>query len=48
MVGVRLPRELHERAIELAGLERGALSEFVRQAVADALERDTGPPDEGG
>jgi hypothetical protein len=43
MVGVRLPRELHERAIELAGQERGALSEFVRDAVAgavDAAERE--------
>jgi site-specific DNA-cytosine methylase len=47
MVGVRLPRELHERAIELAGDGRGALSAFVRQAVADALERDNGPPDGG-
>ena len=45
IIGVRFPADLRERVVELAGDERGALSEFVRQAVADALERaDTGPP----
>jgi hypothetical protein len=38
VVGIRLPRELRERAIELAGPEYGALSEFVREAVADAVD----------
>jgi Arc/MetJ-type ribon-helix-helix transcriptional regulator len=48
-ISVRLPQSQHERAIELAGDGRGALSEFVRQAVADRLERkDKGPPDTGG
>jgi hypothetical protein len=45
IVGVRFPPELRERVVELAGDERGALSAFVRQAVAEAVERDErGPP----
>jgi hypothetical protein len=38
-ISVRLPRPQHDRAIELAGDGRGALSGFVRAAVADAIER---------
>lgn len=45
MVGVRLPAGVRERVVELAGDSRGALSAFIRRAVADAIERDTGPPD---
>jgi predicted HicB family RNase H-like nuclease len=48
-IGVRLPAEVHERVIEMAGDRRGALSAFVRQAVLDRLERQgPGPPDTGG
>ncbi len=48
-VKVRLAAETRERVIELAGPERGALSEFIRSAIADAIERaDRGPPGEGG
>jgi predicted DNA-binding protein len=39
MVGIRLPREQRERVIELAGPDRGALSEFVRAAIEAKLER---------
>ena len=38
MVGVRLPADVHERVIALAGSDRGALSAFIRRAVADAIE----------
>jgi predicted transcriptional regulator len=49
IIGVRFPAELRERVVKLAGPEHGALSDYVRQAVADALEReDEGPPDDGG
>ena len=45
IIGVRFPAELRERVVELAGPDHGALSDFVRQAVADRLEReDEGPP----
>ncbi len=37
-IGVRLPAEVHERVVELAGDGRGALSAFVRQAVTDAVD----------
>jgi len=47
MVGVRLPADMHQRVVKLAGRDKGALSAFVRQAVLDALSRaDSGPPDE--
>ena len=38
MVGVRLPADVHERVIELAGQDKGALSAFIRDAVIDAIE----------
>ena len=38
MVGVRLPADVHERVIALAGEDKGALSEFIRRAVTDAVE----------
>jgi len=44
IIGVRFPADLRERVVELAGDERGALSEFVRQAVAEAVERADMPP----
>ena len=39
MVGVRLPREQHAQVLELANAAGLTRSEFVRQAVADAIER---------
>ncbi len=39
VVGVRLAAETRERVVELVGPARGALSEFIRTAVADAIER---------
>jgi hypothetical protein len=49
IIGVRFPAELRERVVELAGPERGALSDFVRAAVLDAIEReDDLPPEPGG
>ena len=45
MIGVRLPREVRERLVEMSG---GEISEFIRGLIAreiDQLERaDTGPP----
>jgi len=38
-VKVRLAAETRERIAELAGPERGSLSEFIRDAIADAIER---------
>jgi len=38
VVGVRLPRELRDRVLELAGDGKGALSAFIREAVAGAVE----------
>ena len=48
-ISVRLPQSQHERAIELAGDGRGALSAFVRAAVLDRIGRkDAGPPEPDG
>jgi len=47
MVGVRLPADVHQRVIELAGQDKGAISAFIRAAVLEALDRaEPGPPDE--
>jgi hypothetical protein len=47
MIGVRLPREIRERVIELSG---GAISDFIRELVTREIgERaERGPPDAGG
>jgi hypothetical protein len=37
-VGVKFPHEQVVKIIKLAGSDRGALSAFIRKAVADAIE----------
>jgi hypothetical protein len=46
IVGVRLPADVRDRVIELAGPGYGALSAFVRQAVLRELDRAEPEPPE--
>jgi hypothetical protein len=49
IIGVRFTEEMRSRVVQLAGPDRGALSDFVRGAVADRIEQeDTGPPEDSG